>query len=95
MARSSANAVKFRLGRVAKDWGELAAILRGEADKPSYAGPDIEVVERVGGIIATINSAVSDWAFDQAQQRPRVRKLSGRRRAEILQVIGQAAAERR
>jgi hypothetical protein len=92
--KSSINAVKFRLGRVAKDWDEITAILRREAGEPNYAGPDIEVVERTGGIIAVIRERVSDWAFDYIQRRPRTRKLGGPRRDEILKAIRQAVLER-
>jgi hypothetical protein len=59
MAKSSIsiNAVKFRLGRVAKDWGELAAILRQAAAEPGYCGPDVEPVELVAGDLAVVRSA--------------------------------------
>jgi hypothetical protein len=74
MAKSSTsiNAVKFRLGRVAKDWGELAAILRQAAAEPGYCGPDVEPVERVAGDLAVVRSAVHNWVLDEAlRRRPR------------------------
>jgi hypothetical protein len=51
MARSSTshtiNAARFRLGRVQKDWGEIAAILRQEAAEADYAGPCLAAIERL------------------------------------------------
>jgi hypothetical protein len=70
----SFNAAKFRLGRVAKDWGELEAILRQAAAEPGYGGPAIDVVEQVGANIARIRIAVRDWPLNMA-----LRDFSARR----------------
>jgi hypothetical protein len=55
------NAAKFRLGRVAKDWGELEAILREASSRPNYAGPSIETIKQLGADIAKVRTAVRDW----------------------------------
>jgi hypothetical protein len=88
------NAVKFRLGRVAKDWGELAAILRQAAAEPDYGGPDLDVIERIENDIAAVKSAVRNWALDFALQHPPTRVLRDRQRAAVLQAISAAGGRR-
>jgi hypothetical protein len=93
MARSSTshtiNAARFRLGRVRKDWGEIAALLRQAAAQPDYAGPDLKVIERIEGDIAAVKLAIRDWVLNMALQDIPARRLHDRE--AILQEISVAA----
>jgi hypothetical protein len=93
-SRHPVNAVRFRLGRVQRDWHDITAILREAAADPSYAGPDIEVLEKIDEVIAGVRVAVRNWILAGGPPR-RTPQLRGRERAAALQAIRQAAAERR
>jgi hypothetical protein len=88
------NAVKFRIGRVDKDWRELAAIVRLAADKPGYAGPGVELADQIAGDITRFKEAVSHWMLAEMLRQTSAKKLRGSWRAEILEAISRTAALR-
>ena len=91
-ARHPVNAVRFRLSRVQRDWRDLVAILRAAAGEPGYAGPDIDVLEKIEEVIAGVKIGVRDWILAGGSQR---RPAPARRaRAAVVHAIRQAAAER-
>jgi hypothetical protein len=91
-SRHPVNAVRFRLSRVQRDWRDIVAILREAPGEPGYAGPDIDVLEKIEDVIAGVRVRVRDWILAGGSRR---RPAPARRgRAAVVHAIRQAAAER-
>jgi hypothetical protein len=83
---STINAVRFRLSRAAKDWGEALDLVRQAAATPGYSGPPLEDLERVAADIAEIRVQLRDWMIDEVVRdriAPRRAKGSRRRLLEL------------
>jgi hypothetical protein len=92
--RHPVNAVQFRLGRIQRDWHDITAILREAAADPGYAGPDIDVLEKIEEVIAGVRVGVRNWILAGGPPR-RTPQLRGRERAAVLHAISEAVASRR
>jgi hypothetical protein len=58
------NQISWRVGIADRRWREAVELLREAAATPSYTGPDLEVVERLGAIIAEVRVQVGAWGLD-------------------------------
>jgi hypothetical protein len=75
------NAVRFRVQRAAKDWGEVLDLVRQAAAAPGYSGPPLGSVERIAAGIAEIRVQLRDWMIDEVvRDRVAPRRAKGSRR---------------
>lgn len=78
------NAAKLRVQRVRTAWSVLAEVIREEAARPLYCGPDPREIEAIGDrALAELDDALFAWTARIAAL-PRLRPARARLREVIV-----------